>query len=50
LTRAQVAFIKDKNDGSPLDSKIVSVGDGGVFTGNYEVRENDVCLVILSPL
>ena len=23
LTRAQVAFIKDKNDGSPLDSKIV---------------------------
>ena len=50
LTRAQVAFIKDKNDGSPLDSKVVIVGDDGVFAGNYEVRENDVCLVTLSPL
>jgi xylan 1,4-beta-xylosidase len=50
LTRTQVAFIKDKNNGSPLDSKIVSVGDDGVFAGDYEVRENDVCLVTLSPL
>jgi xylan 1,4-beta-xylosidase len=50
LTRAQVAFIKDKNNGSPLDRKVVTVGDDGVFAGDYEVRENDVCLVTLSPL
>ncbi len=50
LTRAQVDFIKEKNDGSPLDSKVVTVGDDGVFASDYEVRENDVCLVTLSPL
>ncbi len=50
LTRAQVAFIKDKNDGSPLDRKVVIVGDDGVFASDYEVRENDLCLVSLSPL
>ncbi len=50
LTRAQVAIIKDKNDGSPLDSKVVTIGEDGIFAGDYEVRENDVCLVTLSPL
>ena len=50
LTRQQVAIIKDKNNGSPLDRKIVSVGNDGIFAGSYDVRENDVCLVTLSPL
>ena len=50
LTRQQVAFIKDKNNGAPLESKVVVIGDDGRFIGSYEVRENDVCLVTLSPL
>jgi xylan 1,4-beta-xylosidase len=50
LTREQVAFIKDKNNGAPLDNKILVIGDDGVFAGDYEVRENDLCLVTLTPL
>jgi xylan 1,4-beta-xylosidase len=50
LTRAQVAAIKEKNDGSPLEHKIVTVGGDGLFASDYEVRENDLCLVILAPL
>lgn len=50
LTRAQVASIKAKNDGSPIEQQIVVVGDDGRFVSDYEVRENDLCLVILTPL
>ena len=50
LTRDQVAFIKDKNNGAPHDTKVVTIGDNGAFFDDYEVRENDLCLVTLSPL
>jgi xylan 1,4-beta-xylosidase len=50
LTRQQVAFIKDKNNGAPLDSKVVIIGNDGKFVSSYEVRENDLCLVTLLPL
>ena len=38
---------KDINDDSPFDRKVAIVGEDGVFVGDYEVRENDVCLVTL---
>jgi xylan 1,4-beta-xylosidase len=50
LTRAQVAFIKEKNDGAPLACRVIVIGDDGRFVSTYEVRENDLCLVTLEPL
>lgn len=50
LTREQAVYIRQKNNGAPVESKIVTVGSDGKFKGDYEVRENDVCLLMLEPM
>jgi len=49
LTRAQVAEIKAKNNGAPLETKTVKIGRDGKFADQFDLRENDVVLVTLTP-
>jgi xylan 1,4-beta-xylosidase len=49
LTRAQVAEIKSKNSGAPLETKTVKIGRDGKFEQQFDLRENDVVLVTLTP-
>ena len=49
LTKAQVAEIKSKNSGVPLETKTVKIGRDGQFTEQFDLRENDVVLVTLKP-
>ena len=49
LTKAQVAEIKSKNSGAPLEVKTVSIGRDGKFEHQFDLRENDVVLVTLTP-
>jgi xylan 1,4-beta-xylosidase len=47
LTKAQVAEIKTKNSGVPVDVRTVKIGRDGKFTQQIDLRENDVVLVKL---
>ncbi len=49
LTKAQVAEIKIKNDGLPLETRSVKIGRDGKFEQHFELRENDVVMVTLKP-
>ena len=49
LTRAQVAEIKSKNSGAPLETVTVKIGGDGKFQRCFDLRENDVVLVTLKP-
>jgi xylan 1,4-beta-xylosidase len=49
LTMTQVAEIKSKNSGAPLETKTVKIGRDGKFEQQFELRENDVVLVTLKP-
>jgi xylan 1,4-beta-xylosidase len=49
LTRAQVAEIKAKNSGAPLAIRTVKIGADGKFKQQFDLRENDVVLVMLKP-
>ena len=49
LTKAQVAEIKSKNSGAPLETKTVKIGRDGNFEQQFDLRENDVVLVTLKP-
>lgn len=49
LARAQVAEIKSKDSGSPLETKIVKIGRDGKFEQQFDLRENDVVLITLKP-
>jgi xylan 1,4-beta-xylosidase len=49
LTKAQVAEIKSKNSGAPLETKTVKIGRNGRFEQQFDLRENDVVLVTLKP-
>ena len=49
LTRAQVAEIKAKNSGAPLETKTVKIGRDGKFAQQFNLRENDAVLVTLKP-
>ena len=49
LTKAQVAEIKSKNSGAPLETKTVKIGRDGKFEQQFDLRENDVVLVMLKP-
>jgi xylan 1,4-beta-xylosidase len=50
LTKAQVAEIKSKNSGAPVEVRTVKIGTDGVFKQEFSLRENDVVLVTLQPL
>ena len=47
LTMTQVAEIKSKNNGAPLETKTVKIGRDGKFEQQFDLRENDVVLVTL---
>ena len=49
LTKAQVAEIKSKNSGAPLETKTVKIGRDGKYEQQFDLRENDVVLVTLKP-
>jgi xylan 1,4-beta-xylosidase len=49
LTKSQVAEIKSKNSGAPLEVRTVKIGLDGTFTQQFDFRENDVVLVTLKP-
>lgn len=48
LTREQVQTIKAKNDGTPIETAEIQVGQDGTFTRTFPLRENDVFLVRLT--
>lgn len=50
LTKQQVDFIKNLNDGSPVAKETVQIGSTGIFTKELAVRENDVFLVNLKKV
>ncbi len=50
LTRAEVNYIRDVNNGAPLLRELVNVGADGRFSRDFQLRENDVCFVTLEPL
>jgi len=50
LTREQVAYIKAVNNGAPVEQRLIEVGDTGDFKYDTVLRDNDVCLVTLTPL
>ncbi|MFZ0827143.1 MAG: hypothetical protein WAO02_06945 [Verrucomicrobiia bacterium] len=47
LTKAQVAEIKAKNSGAPLETKTVKIGRDGKFEQQCDLRENEVVFVML---
>jgi len=49
LTKAQVAEIKTKNSGAPIETRTVNIGRDGKFQLHFDLRENDVVLVTLTP-
>jgi xylan 1,4-beta-xylosidase len=49
LTKAQVAEIKSKNNGAPLETRTVKIGRDGKFTQQFDLRENDAVLITLKP-
>jgi xylan 1,4-beta-xylosidase len=50
LTKAQVAEIKSKNTGAPIEVRTVKIGRDGRFAQQFDLRENDVVLITLQPL
>jgi xylan 1,4-beta-xylosidase len=49
LTKVQVAEIKSKNSGAPLETRTVKIGRDGQFTQQFDLRENDAVLITLKP-
>jgi len=47
LTRAQVAKIKSGNSGAPIATSKLKVGPDGKVQQQFDLRENDVCLLVL---
>ena len=50
LTRPQVEQIKKLNDGSPVEKEIITIQEGGVFSKELDMRENDVYFLKLIKL
>jgi len=49
LTREQVRNLTERNDGRPIISTRVAVSARGVFSRDFQIRENDVFLMTLAP-
>jgi xylan 1,4-beta-xylosidase len=47
LTKQQVETIKSQNDGSPISKENIKIGSSGVFSKDFDIRENDVLMVQL---
>jgi xylan 1,4-beta-xylosidase len=50
LTRAQVEALKRASSGEPILTEKAEVGAAGTFSRRFEMRENDVWFVELSPI
>jgi xylan 1,4-beta-xylosidase len=50
LSRGQVAYIKAHSDGSPQKVGLVNVAEDGKVRETFELRDNDVWLVMLNKL
>jgi xylan 1,4-beta-xylosidase len=50
LSKAEVAEIKSKNSGAPVEVRTVKIGREGKFEQQFDLRENDVVLIMLKPL
>ncbi|HOT14766.1 MAG TPA: glycoside hydrolase [Bacteroidales bacterium] len=50
LTKLQVEQIKKINDGSPVGKEIITIQEGGVFSKELDIRENDVYFLKLIKL
>jgi len=49
LTKAQVAEVKSKNSGAPVETSTVKIGREGKFAQQFDLRENDAVLIMLKP-
>jgi xylan 1,4-beta-xylosidase len=49
LTKAQVAEIKSRNSGAPIETGTVKVGRDGKYSEQFDLRDNDAVLVTLKP-
>ena len=49
LTKAQVAEIKSKNSCAPVEVHTIKIGRDGKCAQQFDLRENDVVLVLLKP-
>ena len=49
LTKAQVAEIKSKNNGAPIQTRTVKIGRDGKFDLQFDLRGNDAVLITLKP-
>jgi len=49
LTKAQVAEIKSKNGGAPIETRTAKICRDGKFEQQFDLRDNDVVLVTLTP-
>ncbi len=49
LTKKQVAEIKSKNSGQPSETRTVKIAGNGKFEQTFDLRDNDVVLVMLTP-
>ncbi|MGA2543064.1 MAG: glycoside hydrolase [Verrucomicrobiota bacterium] len=49
LTKAQVAEIKSKNSGAPVEVRTVKISSDGNFEQQFDLRENDIVLITLKP-
>lgn len=47
LTREQVKEIKDKNNGAPIKTQNITINKDGIFSEEFDVRENDVYFIDL---
>jgi len=50
LSRANEKRMKSINNGDPLTTQIVKIDESGKFDGEYEIRQNDVLLIVLEKL
>ena len=50
LTKQEVQFIKEKNDGSPIYNGMIEVKSGMPFIKEVNMRENDVFLITMTKL
>jgi xylan 1,4-beta-xylosidase len=50
LTKQQVQTIRQKNNGEPVMSKIILVGQNKMFNQSFDLKENDVILLTINKL
>jgi xylan 1,4-beta-xylosidase len=47
LNKQQVEELKRQNDGSPVLTEVIEVGQDGTFSKEFDIRENDVIMLNL---